>query len=246
MKQYREKIPMDTSFIKSIVKAIENADYLYRNYIQEENFPTDNGSEGAKWNYINREVKNDVGEGRYEIEVLYRGPWKFLGIYDRDTRYFYTLMREKNLLSLRKNQNAKLFHYVNALSRLNKKLKNEYVVDNEQLCLFPEMMYDEMGEETLDRILEKLIAKIDGSIERYVLISFDILHGQVTAMKGTIPAVGMNYYKEEDWADLLNASYSSDDTGVLEEVPEEIVMLERKPKLCRRKRKKDHGSAEQK
>ena len=63
-------------------------------------------------------------------------------------------------------------------------------------------------------------------------------------MKGTIPAVGMNYYKEEDWADLLNASYSSDDTGVLEEVPEEIVMLERKPKLCRRK--KDHGSAEQK
>lgn len=162
MKQYREKIPMDTSFIKSIVKAIENADYLYRNYLQEENFPTDNGSEGAKWNYINREVKNDVGE------------------------------------------------------------------------------------ETLDRILEKLIAKIDGSIERYVLISFDILHGQVTAMKGTIPAVGMNYYKEEDWADLLNASYSSDDTGVLEEVPEEIVMLERKPKLCRRKRKKDHGSAEQK
>ena len=118
-------------------------------------------------------------EGRYQIEVLYRGPWKFLGIYDRMTRYFYTLMREKNLLSLRKNQSTKLFHYMNALSRLDEGLKDEYVVENEQLCLFPDMMYDEEGEETLDRILEKIIAKIDGSIERYVLISFDISHGQV-------------------------------------------------------------------
>ena len=45
----------------------------------------------------------------------------------------------------------------------------------------------------------------------------------------------MNYYKEEDWADLLNASYSTDNTGASEEVSEEIVMLERKPKLRRRK-----------
>lgn len=246
MERYKEKIPLDTCVVKSIVKSIENADYLYQNYLQEEKFPTDNGSEGAKWNYINREVKNDMEEGRYQMEVLYRGPWKFLGIYDRTTRYFYTLMREKNLLSLRKNQSTKLFHYMNALSRLNEGLKDEYVVENEQLCLFPDMIYDEEGEETLDRILEKLIAKIDGSIERYVLISFDISHGQVIAIKGTVPAVGMNYYKEEDWADLLNASYSTDDTGASEEVSEEIVMLERKPKLRRRKRKEEHGSAEQK
>ena len=135
---------------------------------------------------------------------------------------------------------------MNALSRLNEGLKDEYVVENEQLCLFPDMMYDEEGEETLDRILEKLIAKIDGSIERYALISFDILHGQVIAIKGTVPAVGMNYYKEEDWADLLNASYSNDDTGASVEVSEEIVMLERKPKLRRRKRKEEYGIAEQK
>lgn len=246
MKRYNEKIPLDTDVVKLIVKSIENADYLYRSYLLEEEFPTDNGSEGAKWNYINREVKIDLEEGRYQMEVLCRGPWKFLGIYDRETRYFYTLMREKNLLSLRKNQCTKLFHYMNALSRLNEGLKTEYAIENEQLCLFPDMMYDEEGEETLDRILKKLTAKIDGSIERYVLISFDISHGQVTAIKGTVPAVGMNYYKEEDWADLLNASYYTDDAGGSEEVSEEIVMLERKPRLRRRKRKEEHQGAEQK
>lgn len=244
MQKYKEKIPLDTYVVKQLIKAIENADYLYENYLVEEKFPTDNGSEGAKWNYINREVKNDIEEGRFQIEVLYRGPWKFLGVYDRETRYFYTLMREKNLSSLRRSKNTKLFHYTNALSRLNEELKKEYVVENEQLCLFPDMMYDEEGEETLDRILEKLITKIDGFINRYVLISFDISHAQVTAIKGIVPAVGMNYYKEEDWADLLNASYYSAGLGGEEEVAEEVVLLERKPKLRRRKRKEEKRNVE--
>ena len=48
MERYKEKIPLDTCVVKSIVKSIENADYLYQNYLQEEKFPTDrNGSEGA-------------------------------------------------------------------------------------------------------------------------------------------------------------------------------------------------------
>ena len=233
MQQYTDKIPLDTNVVKLIIKAIENADYLYCSYLQEEKFPTNNGSEGAKWNYINREVEKDMEEGRYQIEVLCRGPWKFLGIYDRETRYFYTLMREKNLHSLRKNQNTKLFHYVNALSRLNEGLRSMYAVEYEQLCLFSDMLYDNEKEETLDC-----------SIERYVLISFDISHGQVTAIKGTVPAVGMNYFKEEDWTDLLNASYSFTDLGASGEVPEEDVMLERKPKLRRRNRKEEQKNAE--
>ena len=49
MERYKEKIPLDTCVVKSIVKSIENADYLYQNYLQEEKFPTDNGSEGAIW-----------------------------------------------------------------------------------------------------------------------------------------------------------------------------------------------------
>ena len=76
MERYKEKIPLDTCVVKSIVKSIENADYLYQNYLQEEKFPTDNGSEGAKWNYINREVIVDMVEGIYQIKGRYRVPLK--------------------------------------------------------------------------------------------------------------------------------------------------------------------------
>ena len=70
--------------------------------MQEEKFPTDNGSEGAKWNYINREVKDDMEEGRYQIEVLYRGPWKFLGIYDRI--FLHPYAREESSFFAKKSE----------------------------------------------------------------------------------------------------------------------------------------------
>ncbi len=236
MKPYKEKIPMDGKYVKTFVRAIEDADYLYNNYMIEEDFPTDNGSEGARWNYINKQVKNNLLEDRFQIEVLHRGPWKFLGVYDRVTKYFYTMMREKNLATLRRNAESRLFHYTNALSKLNEELRADYVVENEQLCLFPDMMYDEDGKNTIENILNTLIKNIDGTIKRYVLIAFDISHGQVTDIKAVIPAMGMNYFKEENWTDFLSASYATEDKGGQEEVSEDVVLLERRPKLERRKR----------
>lgn len=61
MKRYKEKIPLDTCVVKSIVKSIENADYLYQNYLQEEKFPTDNGSEGGKMELYQQRSKKRYG-----------------------------------------------------------------------------------------------------------------------------------------------------------------------------------------
>lgn len=55
MERYKEKIPLDTCVVKSIVKSIENADYLYQNYLQEEKFPPDNGSGGGQNGIISTE-----------------------------------------------------------------------------------------------------------------------------------------------------------------------------------------------
>ena len=55
MERYKEKIPLDTCVVKSIVKSIENADYLYQNYLQEEKIPTDNGSGGGQNGFISTE-----------------------------------------------------------------------------------------------------------------------------------------------------------------------------------------------
>ena len=61
MERYKEKIPLDTCVVKSIVKSIENADYLYQNYMQEEKFPTDNGSGGGKMELYQQRSKRRYG-----------------------------------------------------------------------------------------------------------------------------------------------------------------------------------------
>ena len=53
---YSIKIPLNPVFIKMITNAISNAYFLYQDHIDEENFPTDNGSEGEIWNYINKSI----------------------------------------------------------------------------------------------------------------------------------------------------------------------------------------------
>lgn len=117
-------------------------------------------------------------------------------------------MRDKNLKNLRKKPHEHLFHYLNALSKLNDGLLGSYSVDYQQMSMFLEDTYDENGEATLESILEKMVHKIDGNIERYALIVFDAINGQVRDIRGVIPAKGLSYFKEENWEEHLSANYT--------------------------------------
>ena len=117
--KYSVDIPLNPMYIKMIIDAISNAYFLYQDHVDEQNFPTDNGKEGEVWNYINKCVIDLLPADRFQITVMNRGRWKFLGIYDRKNRYLYTLMREKNLKNIRNTISKHMFHYVNALSKLN-------------------------------------------------------------------------------------------------------------------------------
>ena len=136
MKAYTESIPLETKYIKLIINAIENADFLYNDYVKSGNFPTHNGESGEKWNYINKIINDSLPADRFQIKVMSRPGWQFIGIYDRANKYLYTLMRDNNLNNLRKKREAKLFHYTNALSKLNAKLHNEFELECQQISLF--------------------------------------------------------------------------------------------------------------
>ena len=237
MEKYDEAIPLGGLEVKKIVKVIEDADYLYKEYFNDNNFPTDNGKEGEIWNYINRGVIEQLPVEKFQIIVINRGRWKFLGIYDKTTKYFYTLMRDKNLKNLRKKPHEHLFHYLNALSKLNDGLLGSYSVDYQQMSMFLEDTYDEDGEATLESILEKMVHKIDGNIERYALIVFDAINGQVRDIRGVIPAKGLSYFKEENWEEHLSANYTDgSETAQESESTNDIIVLESKPRLKRRKK----------
>lgn len=244
VKAYTKKIPLENEFIRAIINGIENADYLYREHMKVENFPTHNGDDGQKWNYINKAINETLPVDRFQIEVMQRGIWQFIGIYDKITGYLYTLMRQKNLSTLRKNADTKLFHYTNALSKLNSYLAGDFAIANEQMSLFPKALYDEAGEEELERILASLIKKIDNEIKCYVLVAFDISQGQVTSIKGIVPSIGMMYFKEENWNEALSPVYDIEENITETEVAEDVILLEHKPRLRRKEKKNDKKEKE--
>lgn len=238
---YLTDIPLNSTYIKMIIDAIPNAYFLYQEHIDEQKFPTDNGREGEIWDYINKCVAEVLPADKFQVVVMNRGRWKFLGIYDRDSKYLYTLMREKNLGNLRKTISEHLFHYINALSKLNDKLADIYQTVYHQMTMFGVGEYDEQGEEILDKILSAMIRKINGEIERYVLISFDVdRKGHVNEIKGIVPAKGLEYYKEESWTSYITEEYVSE-KGINQEIEisENAILLQRRPRIKRISKKED-------
>ncbi len=231
---YTKNIPLDTKYIRMISNAIPNAYYLYKEHADELNSPTDNGKEGEVWNYINKCISDVLPADRFQIIVMNRGRWKFLGILDKKESFLYTLMREKNLSNIQKKISEHLFHYLNALSKLNDELASEYE-PYQQLSLFDTEMYNMEQNEVLDKILTSLIQKFDTKITRYVLIAFNTdSYGSVNAIKGIIPAKGLDYYKEENWTAYLEAEYDVTDTSVQEsEVSDQVILLQRKANIKR-------------
>jgi hypothetical protein len=231
---YTKNIPLDTKYIRMISNAIPNAYYLYKEHADELNSPTDNGKEGEVWNHINKCISEVLPADRFQIIVMNRGRWKFLGILDKKESFLYTLMREKNLSNIQKKISEHLFHYLNALSKLNDELASEYE-PYQQLSLFDTEMYNMEQNEVLDKILTSLIQKFDTKITRYVLIAFNTdSYGSVNAIKGIIPAKGLDYYKEENWTAYLEAEYDVTDTSVQEsEVSDQVILLQRKANIKR-------------
>lgn len=234
--KYEQKIPLEVKYIRIICEAIPNAYFLHKQQIDENNFPTTNGKELYIWNYINKNISDNFPTDKFQVIVMKRGSWAFIGIYDKEEKYLYTLMREKNLANLQKNINANLIHYSNALSKLNDPLKREYEPVAHQISLFGEDLYDTETDEKLDDILHKIISKVDSEIIRYVLIAFDSDSvGNIKDIKGIIPAKGLDIYKEENWVEYVSQGYDITDIVTSEYVQaENEIMLERKPNLKRK------------
>lgn len=233
--KYKKSIPLDTEYIRMIASAIPDAYYLYREHIEENNFPTDNGREGEIWNYINKCISDNIPADQFQIVIMNRGRWKFLGIFDKNEGYLYTLMREKNLANIQRKIGNHLFHYLNALSTLNDDLVSNYEPIHEQLTLFNTDMYNDDQNTVLENILTSMTQKFDSRIKRYVLIAFDNdKYGMVSNIKGIIPAKGLNFYKEENWTVYLDATYDLTKTSAQEGiVNDDVILLQRKANIKR-------------
>lgn len=225
--RYSKKIPMQSDYVKLFVKSFEDGEFDYREISEEHWTVTHNGQGALIWNHIFTEIyKNFSGYEGFEVGIFNRGIWGALYLYDRNTQYLYTFMRYKNFVNLQnKNPENRLFHYCNAMSRLNGKLRGTYQVENEQLSFLPEVPLDIADDEKLNQILNDIIRNISGNIECYAIVLVEQKQGKVRDIQCVVPVEGLGVVHRESWTDDIVVEYSQDKVSDGEFLTEETDIL---------------------
>lgn len=219
---YNKKIPLEQDKIQLIIKSFEDGEFEYIENFKEHPTVTENGRGAVIWNNIHTQlVKNFAIEG-YKTGKISRGPWELIYLFDEESKYLYTFMRESNFINIHKGKmEDKIYHYTNILSRLNGSLLGTYEPQNQQLSLFDSFVVDCDTDTKLEALLQTMICEISDNIERYALVLVDCKRGEVKNIECVIPIDYMSPLYREDWSEYINAEYSTESYHVEETLPDD-------------------------
>lgn len=223
---YNKKIPLEQEFIQLFIKSFEDGEYEESENFKEHPTVTRNGKGAVIWNHIYTQLAKNFSRLGYQVGVIPRGPWELVYIYDEESKYLYTFMRESNYKNLHKSkEHEKLFHYSNVLSRINGKLKGVYESEYEQMSFVEGLNIDADTDIELSDILNRMTRNVHGEIKRYCIVLVECKKGMVQNIECIIPIAYSSPIYRENWSKYIGAEYDTTDYNVEESVPEESDIL---------------------
>ena len=181
--------------------------------IQEHNLPTANGSGLFRWNYINRNISQNLG-GRFQSSYVKRGPWKFLILFEEQTGITFSVMTEKNLGRLQQRLPNGI-HYLESLVVPNA----GYDVMEGQLSL--DVGKEPRDQTAIEKLREELLSEFVGIIKNHILILFEYEYSRVLSARAVLltPELGVAY--TEDWSQFLKKPYIIGKMSVTEDLKDD-------------------------
>lgn len=223
---YNNKVPFEQDKIELVIKSFEDGEYLYLENYREHPTITQNGKGATIWNNIYTQLASNFKIPGYQTGKISRGFWDLLYLYDEETKYLYTFMREDNFKNLQSSRKSdKLFHYSNVLSRLNGKLVGTYEIPYEQLSFLKDINIDEETDTKLETLLSDMISSVNGDIERYALILVECKKGEVKGIECVIPIAYANPMYREDWSEYIKADYEMPEYDIQETRPDDEAII---------------------
>lgn len=224
---YNKKIPLEQDKIQLIIKSFEDGEFEYTENYNDHPTVTQNGKGASIWNNIYTQLVNNFSMPGYQTGIISRGRlWDLIYIYDENTRYLYTFMRDKNFISLHKgDMSKKLYHYSNVLSRLNGELLGTYEPQYQQMSFVELISIDDETDTKLETVLQTMIKGINGDIERYAIVLVDCRRGEVKNIECVIPIAYEEPMYREDWSECIRAEYQTENYHVEETLPDDDMML---------------------
>lgn len=223
---YNKKIPLEQDKIQLIVKSFEDGEFEYNENFKEHPTVTQNGRGAAIWNNIYTQLVKNFSVPGFKTDTISRGPWELVYIFDENTKYLYTFMRENNFANLHKGcMQDRVYHYSNILSRLNGELLGIYEPQYQQMSFVDTVTIDEDTDIKLESLLQAMVSKINDHIERYAIVLVDCKRGMVQQIECVIPIAYMNPMYREDWSEYIKAEYATESYHIEETMPDDEIML---------------------
>jgi len=135
-----------------------------------------------------------------------RGPWEMILVYEKQSGFLYTFMREKRFTEIRaKVGKRRRMHYVDMLVRhLNPDLRAPVG----QMSMFPVHFDDETQlAESVRTLLANLLE--DGAVvRRHVLVLFESARFILTSVRAVMVDTNLDIVIEQDWSNAISVEES--------------------------------------
>lgn len=189
-----------------IVHSIADAGEQTKEEIERANLKTGNGTPGRIWDFVNTNLCSRLDFVDCMAHTQKRGCWEMVFIYDPNTEYIYTVMREKRYSQLRAEiRKRKNMHYLDILARhVNADLTSpqgqlsfdavEFQDGSKLKEKFADLVQNFMGQESV--------------IKRYVLILFDESQFELHSVRAVTVDSNLNVVDEADWSEFIPVTES--------------------------------------
>ncbi|WP_195986073.1 DUF5986 family protein [Clostridium sp. D33t1_170424_F3] len=162
---------------------------------------TQNSTPTRIWDLLNTDLCRHFNSPDCMAYTSKRGPWEMILVYEKQSGFLYTFMREKRFAEIRaKVGKRRRMHYVDMLVRhLNSDLKAPI----EQLSMFPTHFDDEARlAESIQTLLANLLE--DGAIvRRHVLVLFESARFVLTSVRAVMVDTNLNIVSEQNWSSSI-------------------------------------------
>ncbi len=158
---------------------------------------TRNGNAGRVWDFLNTSLCESLDSPDCMTYVVNRGPWEMVIVYEKKTKWIYTIMREARFASIRHNTpKRRRMHYLDMFTR---HFNSDLLASIGQTHMFTKEFSDESE---LSELVGKMLYALqtDGAvIDRHVLVLFDSRNHQLTSIRAVMIDSNLDIVAEENW-----------------------------------------------
>lgn len=194
------ELKINENIIRAMVNCVNDVGDVLKEDIRRNGLKTQNSTPTRIWDHLNTALCNQFNSRDCMAYTAKRGCWQLVMVYENESGYLYTFMRESRFLEVQKQvKKGKHNHYIDLLARhLNADLLKEIGQQS--------FLYTDEQDSKLKEAIEKLFINLneDGAIvTKHVLVLFESDKYELHSIRAVMVDSNLDIALEQDWSSYI-------------------------------------------